>query len=224
MPRKRNFMRRLAHKDSADRHNFDTEDILRGLSPRLVIDLARLAGASREDLSVTLHLMSYGDRAVMVAYGLIELSPAGESGERSLQVDPSCLEVIAAAAELVASVVDPAAVAARLQRAVEDGHAVEPYVPVATVEEQRGGGTEAFGGVVRSTAPAGDGLVRLDVDLDPQVGRRWQNECDQSGRVVVVTRDEPSFKDDARVSLAYLINEKPLSIAVSEEPVPEPLP
>jgi hypothetical protein len=204
------MLTRRAHPEPAA-YEFTTDDVLHGMSPRLVIELARLAGASLGDLSVTLHLMPYGDRAVMVAYGLIEMGPEDGSGYRSLRVDPFCLEVVAAAAELVASVVDPTAVAVRLAE-FDLADAAVPYVPVATLEEQSGEGRKSFTGLVQNAEHISPGVVQLDVALcEPEESGPTPTRTDRVVRVV--TEDKPSFHNDALVSLAYPASEKPLSIA-----------
>jgi hypothetical protein len=207
-PRMRDMLTWRAHPEPTA-YDFATDDVLHGMSPRLVIELARLAGASLRDLSVTLHLMPYGDRAVMVAYGLIEMGPEDGSGHRALRVDPFCLEVVAAAAELVASVVDPTAVAVRL---AEFDLADATYVPVATLEEQSGEGRKSFTGLVQNAEHILPGMVQLDVALrEPEKSGPIPAHTERIVRVV--TEDKPSFHNDALVSLAYPASEKPLSIA-----------
>lgn len=83
--------------------------VLTGLAPQLVITLAQLAGASLEDLRVTIQLLPWGDRATLAAYGAIEI--VENHGRRTIRVLPWLQELAWAAVELVAEAVDPEAVA-----------------------------------------------------------------------------------------------------------------
>lgn len=110
---------RLAHLRGTARGSavaYDPEDILLGLSPQLVIDLARLAGATLEDLEVTLELMPWGDRATLAAYGIVVLGNERDKVQRGLTVRPEALNLISAAAEAVAAAASPQAVAKLLQQ------------------------------------------------------------------------------------------------------------
>lgn len=70
--------------------------ILKGLRPGLVLDLADLDGSTLDDLNVTVQVMSYGDRAVLAAYGLVSIDrDGGRSKTRAL---PKLVEATRAAA------------------------------------------------------------------------------------------------------------------------------
>lgn len=46
-------------------------EMLRGLAPSLVVDLAELAADDPRDVAVTVQLMPFGDRTALAAYGAI---------------------------------------------------------------------------------------------------------------------------------------------------------
>lgn len=102
---------RLTGRAAAPQPAFDPHSILTGLAPSLVIDLARHAGSSLDDLQVTFQLLPWGDRATLAAYEVVVLEgPANRPGRR-LTVRPVALDLIAAAAEVVAAAAEPEAVA-----------------------------------------------------------------------------------------------------------------
>jgi hypothetical protein len=138
---------------------FDPYDVLRGLSPRLVIDLAHLAGSTINDLRVTFQVMPWGDRATLAAYGVIDLGDDSSSPDRELKVNDSAVDVVEAAAEVVADAADPAAVARLLnltgdaQPADDQGEFVTvdetlPLVSVSTFAEQRASEGKLVYGIV----------------------------------------------------------------------------
>ena len=109
-------------------HNFAADDVLRGLPPELVILLARLAGDNLKDLSTTIEYMPYAYRAAMSAYGMIEMGKPRADRPRLAKAKPFCLEVTAAAANFIASIVDPTDVVAKI--AADAGATPTPFVPV----------------------------------------------------------------------------------------------
>jgi hypothetical protein len=147
----------------------DPYDILRGLRPGLVIDLAHLAGSSVDDLRVTFQVMDWGDRATLAAYGVIELGDDASNPNRELRVNDSAVELVEAAAEVVANAVEPAAVT-RLLEATDAPEATSdadfdpvapwedalPLVEVSTYEQQQASEGQVVYGVVEAVKELAD--------------------------------------------------------------------
>lgn len=47
-------------------------EVLHGLAPDLIINLAQLAPSDPPDLAITIQLMPFGDRTALLAYGAID--------------------------------------------------------------------------------------------------------------------------------------------------------
>lgn len=77
----------------------DPREVLFGLRPGLVADLAQLAGSTMDDLKVTFQVLSFGDRATLAAYGLIEMNSSAEHPRAVVGVSELMLEVISTAAQ-----------------------------------------------------------------------------------------------------------------------------
>lgn len=194
---------------------FTAEEVLRGLPSRLVISLARLAGAGRSEMSVTLQLAPFGDRAVMKAYGLISVGPKSKDGSRSLVAEPFCLEVAAAAAELIASIVDPSDVAARLIHDAEEGRLDDdtPYVPAVDESEQQVSGDLLVDAVVQDTEWDGE---RLKVFLSFGANAYKMSPSNSGGGCAVMT--DVDLKPSMNVRVSYPIRDVLRSATLS---VPE---
>lgn len=161
-------IRLLGRGKRSAREAFDPYDVLRGLSPRLVIDLAHLAGSTIDDLRVTFQVMPWGDRATLAAYGVIDLGDDSSTPDRELKVNDSAVNVVEAAAEVVADAVDPAAVARLLdltgdaQSPGDEGEAVIvddgtlPLVAVSTFAEQRASEGKLVYGIVEDIEESAD--------------------------------------------------------------------
>jgi hypothetical protein len=160
-------IRLLGRGKRSAREAFDPYDVLRGLSPRLVIDLAHLAGSTIDDLRVTFQVMPWGDRATLAAYGVIDLGDDSSNPDRELKVNDSAVDVVEAAAEVVADAVDPAAVARLLdltgdaqspsddaESAMVDG--TLPLVAVSTFAEQRASEGKLVYGIVEDIEESAD--------------------------------------------------------------------
>lgn len=144
---------RLTGRASAPQPAFDPHTVLTGLAPSLVIDLARQAGSSLDDLQVTLQLMPWGDRATLAAYDVVTLDGPADRPGRRLTVQPIALDVVAAAAEVVAAAAEPHAVARVLsdlteQAAVQADAAVP--VDVRKPLDDPANGTHVLEGVVEA--------------------------------------------------------------------------
>lgn len=84
---------------------WSSSQILEGLSPSLVCKLAGLCGTNTTDIPRILDQFSWGDRAVLQAYDLIEMSRETRvSGRRILRLNSFLLEVIFHAACITAEV------------------------------------------------------------------------------------------------------------------------
>ncbi len=207
------FLGRLGRSPSLDDSTLDPDDVLPGLSPNLVIDLARLVGTPRDELEVTMQLLTFGDRAVMAAYGLIELE--GSSGDRIplVTVKPFCYKVMEAAADFVSASVDADAVASKLQAAASSSHFDEPYVPLATAAQQSSAGAEVVvAGVVRQVKPKSRMQMRVKVAL---LGDVTHTAAKTTIRVVTDARS--GLRRNTRVQLALGPGDTPLSISNLED-------
>jgi hypothetical protein len=190
------------------------EDALKGLPPRLVINLARLAGTTLGDLGVTLQLMPYGYRAALVAYGLIEMSEPDKTGVRRVQAQPFCLEVIAAAAELIASLADPAEIAAALADANDSGEPNPPYAPAVSAADDNPQDEVVIEARVESAQPLDDKRLMLSLALAPQMGLSLAREPYQFR---LVTDIDAKLAANTEVEISYstedLLRATPNSIA-----------
>lgn len=84
---------------------WSTSQILEGLSPSLVCKLASLSGTNTTDIPGKLDQFPWGDRAVLQAYDLIEMSRETRvNGRRILRLNSFLLEVILHAARVTAEV------------------------------------------------------------------------------------------------------------------------
>lgn len=83
------------------KEEFTPMDVLLGLTPSLVEDLASLVGHTEEDLFVSFQVMPWGDRATLAAYDIVDLDPSSGNRGRILRVSPAAVELVNAAAELV---------------------------------------------------------------------------------------------------------------------------
>lgn len=135
---------RLTGRAAAPQPAFDPRRVLTGLAPSLVIDLARHAGSSLDDLQVTFQLLPWGDRATLAAYDVVVLEgPANRPGRR-LTVRPVALDLIAAAAEVVAAAAEPEAVA-QVLNTLGAGAADADAAEAVPVDVGRSGGAPSDG-------------------------------------------------------------------------------
>lgn len=72
------------------------DEVLHGLAPDLIINLAQLASSDPADLAVTIQLMPFGDRTALLAYGAID-----HDNRRRVKVLPFFYELADAALNLV---------------------------------------------------------------------------------------------------------------------------
>lgn len=75
-------------------------DVLVGLRPGLVHDLAAYAGADHRALAVTFAGMPWGDRATLAAYGVITLRRDTHGGGRVRSVAPWAVDLVNLAADV----------------------------------------------------------------------------------------------------------------------------
>lgn len=214
-------------------------DVLVGLSPELVLDLAHLAGSTLDDLLVTFQVMPWGDRATLAAYKAIELAPSGPSRGRVSKVLPFSLELVEAAAEIAGGSSDVARMAAELrfleqvdqdeadpsldsfsQENLLDSAAI-PFVEVTSSDEQRSATRRVYGIVesVAGTRQLSRLRVRVPVDArstlgvdDPRTG--------PSREVIVVTKSSAGVREDASIVLAYYDSSplsSPLTLSIEQD-------
>jgi hypothetical protein len=89
----------MRRRNEEERVTFNPVDVLVGLSPSLVEDLATFVGSSEEDLLVSFQIMPWGDRAALAAFGIVELSDKpGERG-RVIKVASAAVDLVNAAFE-----------------------------------------------------------------------------------------------------------------------------
>jgi hypothetical protein len=208
----------FASRSPLDESRLEPEDVLPGLAPQLVIDLAGVAGASLDDLVEILQLAPYGDRAAMAAYGLIDLGQDHDGHRRPIRVKPFCLKVIAAAAEFVASVADPNVVAMHLQLAADDLAPEESYVPLTSPDQQAERDDYVVSGVVRHATVQGEGRMRVEVDLTSP----HTLQTVRPRRLRMVTDIDSSIRANSRVRVAFprlevALPAFPVSIASTHE-------
>jgi hypothetical protein len=164
-PARRSWLGRRVERSTAP--PFNAYKVLRGLSPALVIDLARLAGATLDDLEVTFQLMPWGDRATLAAYRVVTLDDVSDTPGRGLRVHPVALDLVSAAAEVAAAAAEPRAVAHLLmqrERDLEEAEGEPVPVAVATLSEQKRSGAKLVEGVVHAVdVKDGAQLVAVEV-------------------------------------------------------------
>lgn len=167
MSRLQSRFSRMTGRASTPQPDFDPYKVLPGLAPALVITLAKLAGSSADDLHVTLPLLPWGDRATLAAYRVIDLDDKADAPRRSLTVRAEMLDLIAAAADVVAQSVDPQAVAQTLARTSPTAAVGEP-VPVEVRPVRRADEGRALHGVIEAVHRQADGrrLLRVTVTSD----------------------------------------------------------
>ena len=123
-------------KKPADPPAFEPWDVLVGLAPSLVEDLAQLVGSTEEDLLVSFQVMPYGNRATLAAYGLIEMDKSPGGRRRVVSVSPAAVELVNSASEFLAESNDQeladADEPAHLQRAHLLASAAVPWVHVVS--------------------------------------------------------------------------------------------
>jgi len=190
---------------------FNADKVLLGLSPRLVIDLARLAGASLDDLEVTFQLMPWGDRATLAAYKVVTLDEESDKPGRGLRVHPVALELVSAAAEVTALAAEPSAVA---QILLERERYLDPFVgsrnetepvPVAVtslIEQQKSGAKLVQGIVQDIDVQHGKKMVAVEVDADALADLESERQG-QRELVVVSPTKEFTVHRSTPVVLSY---------------------
>lgn len=180
--------RRTGRPKEPDR-DFDPRQVLAGLSPRLVIDLARLAGSSLQDLQTTCQVLPWGDRATLAAYDVVDLGPVNKSGRRSLTVRPEALDLVQAAAAIVAEAASPDAVARILDPTYSEPAGPVPVEAVNIRDLEKDDG-RLIEGVVEGIHVHGDDQV-LEVALGTGKpgSSRTASHSDSVGGVVFVSTD-----------------------------------
>ena len=89
----------MRKRNEEERVSFDPTDVLVGLSPSLVEDLATFVGSSEEDLLVSFQIMPWGDRAALAAFKIVELSDKPGQRGQVIKVTPAAVDLVNAAFE-----------------------------------------------------------------------------------------------------------------------------
>lgn len=192
---------RIRGRKADDVHD-DPQQVLQGLAPSLVIDLAKLAGSSLDDLQVTMQMMPWGDRATLAAYDIVELEADASRTSRQIKVLPVALTLVAAAAELVAEAVTPTAVARILSRHDLQGQAFDNVTPVEVTspEALESSGDELITGKVEAVAIR-DGAQVLEVALSGAAERGRGN--DKTWTVLVRPVSKLAVRKSSPVTLSF---------------------